>query len=133
MATLRRQTLRVDELPEEHREWMEPVLRAFNNLSTDAAAAINGGLTLAGNGQAFFKTLDIDLRKVAYPVQFLNELPNGATPAGLTIVGASKNGVPVGLSGCPAWQVNGSQIAIYDVPGLATDAPYKVTFLVHGG
>lgn len=54
---IRSQTLRIEDFPQEHQEWLEPLLRAFNDLNTDSSTAISKGLTFKDNFNGFLKEL----------------------------------------------------------------------------
>lgn len=120
-----------------------------------AAFSVNSSGTLSVSGISSSPTLPLSvvgyvagdpsaLPNHAFPFKIAASLPRGGKVLGVFAIGVedvtdgnvsgqeigSRN--PVAVYGCPAWTADGSDIRIWDVPGLVSGRNYNVRFVVLG-
>jgi hypothetical protein len=133
VTTVRQRMLRSEDFPAEIRQALDPLLRYCNDLNTDCSSILNGGLSLSVNGASFVATVTTS----TFPVQIKNQLKSGGKPVGVLLVHAldvttASSAVPAAVSGCPGWQMAGSNVSITAVTGLTSGHRYQLAFLVLG-
>ena len=133
MTTIRQRMLRSEDFPAELRQAIDPLLRFANDLNTDCASILNGGMSLAVNGSSFVATVVAS----TFPVPIRNRLNGGAKPYGVQLVHAvdvtvASTPTPAAVSGCPGWKMAGGNVSITAVTGLTSGHRYELTFLVLG-
>jgi hypothetical protein len=131
VSQVTRQNLLLSDFPKEHHSWIEPLIRAVNDLNGGAADAVNGGLTFADNFNGFITTVP---SIQSFPVRF--QVKAGVKPVGVLIVDAqdltSKGQPKISLSH-PAWSVVGDQVVVTGISGTTAGYTYTITFMVLGG
>jgi hypothetical protein len=132
VTTVRRQNLQAGDFPVDQRELLLPILRAINELASDAADILNSGITIT-NTNGFLQPVS---EITTLPVRFQWGTKMSSTPVGVLIVDAqdlTEKGQPKVSLGSPAWGLSGDQLHVTAISGLTAGHKYRITFLVLGG
>jgi hypothetical protein len=125
---------RLDDIPEEHRQWMEPVYRQLNNVLQTHNAILNRAISVGDNLNSSTQAYAITpANGGGFPSIRLKAGVSGK-PAHVIVTSATdSNGNPISL-GSPAWHVDtDGSIVVSALSGLDTTKPANVQFLVLGG
>jgi hypothetical protein len=126
-------SLKLEDIPEEHREWMEPVFRQLNNTLTTHNNILNKSISVGDNVNSIVSDLKVSpVQGGGFPkITMKNSLAGKPTHV-LISSATDSNGNPVSL-GNPAWRINGNgDIEVTAISGLDQTQVTNLRFLVLG-
>jgi hypothetical protein len=124
--------INIEDVPEEHRSWMEPLITQLNQFSEEVGRALSGGISLE-NISGELKVLPVTGVGAAGDVssQKIHWTPRNPRVVAVWIgrVEGTKGEPAVAVPSAPSWRLQNGQIHIDRLGGLGVGLEYRVTFI----
>jgi hypothetical protein len=120
--------LLIEDFPEEQRAWLNSLLQPLNSFMEKVSDNLSGGLTIADNGRAIVKAVEV-VANQTYPsklnVQALKQKPVSVTIGSLRI----KDGTTPSASYSVYWTYDEGTLS-YTFLGLDSSKAYSITLII---